>query len=136
MSEETKRLGIKLNRDTVVAFNEFKQKLYGSSEIPVSESFLLEEAYKKIAPVIKDKQIDWDSLNSDRIPNINNEKYQNVALLHTTLTLNQDIYSSINNIQKEMHQVTGKRIFFSFIVKLVMFAAVLEQDGQLSSYLI
>ena len=135
MSKDTKRLGIKLNKDTVIAINELKEALYGTPDIPVSESYLIEEAYKKISPILKKRQLNWDTLNKDGLPNIDSNIYSKTTLLHTTLTLNLETYSSLLKIQSEMHEATGKRIFFSFVVKLILFAAIHELQGNLETYL-
>ncbi|NLZ76105.1 MAG: hypothetical protein GX914_06350 [Erysipelotrichia bacterium] len=135
MSEKSERIGIKLNRLTVIALKEFKVCMYGDSNIPVPDSFLIEEAYKKISSKID--SIDWVAINDKDtiIPNVTNSDDPSTAL-RTTLAINIEILEDLKKLQNKMIESAGSRIFFSYVIKTIMFSAILECNDLLDNYLI
>ena len=89
MSEKNERLGIKLNRESVIALKELKKIFYGDSEIPISDGFLIGEAFKKIEPVVNQK--DWELLNDKKtsVPGITDNKDPQFESMRTTLTIDR-----------------------------------------------
>lgn len=133
MENKIERLKIRLNRLTILAFKEFKKLKYGDSEIPVSDSYVVTEAYKMILPKIE--KIQWNKINKAIIPNVSDNTDFPVTSLPTTLSLESDILLGLRNLQRKMAEVAQSRIFFSFVVKVVMYAVILDFHGQLDKYL-
>lgn len=133
MENKIERLKIRLNRLTILAFKEFKRLKYGDSEIPVSDSYVVTEAYKTILPKIE--KIQWNEINKAIIPNVSDNNDFPVTSLPTTLSLESDILLGLRNLQRKMADVAQSRIFFSFVVKVVMYAAILDIHSQLDKYL-
>lgn len=137
MSEKTERIGIKLNKLTVRALKEFRNHMYGTPDIPVSDSFLIEEAFRKIDKDNKISRIDWFALNDKNlfVPNVTNSNDESVAL-RTTLSIDIEIIAELRKLQNKLIELAGSRIFLSFVIKLVVLAAVLECHSLLDDYLI
>lgn len=133
MENKIERIKIRLNRLTVLSFKEFKKLKYGDSEIPVSDSYVVTEAYKMICPKIE--KIRWGEIDKAIIPNVSNNRDFPVTSLPTTLSLESDVSLGLRNLQRKMVEVAQSRVFFSFVVKVVMYAAILEFHGQLDKYL-
>ncbi|NKC60594.1 hypothetical protein HED34_11550 [Vagococcus fluvialis] len=136
MSEKNERLGIKLSRDSVIALQELKVLMYGTNEIPVSDSFIIGEAYKEILEEIND--IDWLKLNDKKIkvPGVTDNNDSPLTSMRTTLALDKNVYDGMKDLQMDMVKKTNGRVFFSFVVKIVLFAAILSKKGMLKEYII
>lgn len=135
MTTEKERLGIKLSRDSVLGLRELKSLLYGSVELPLSDSFIIAEAYKEISD--KCKLINWLKLNDKKvkIPGVSDNNDSSISSIRTTLALDRNVYEGMQQIQQDMINETNGRVFFSFVVKLVLFAAILSKKGALEEYL-
>ncbi|HGJ1580277.1 TPA: hypothetical protein ACJUZ7_000693 [Streptococcus pneumoniae] len=132
--KNNERLGIKLSRDSVLGLREVRRLYLGSSDIPVSDGYVIEVAYKQISNEID--IIDWVELNKSKIKI--SEISENVDIdatsLRTTLTLDTLVYEGMRDIQLKLRELTKGRVFFSFVVKLVLFASILKKKGLLEKF--
>lgn len=132
--KNNERLGIKLSRDSVLGLREVRRLYLGSSDIPVPDSYVIEVAYKEISNEID--IIDWGELNNSKIKisEISESVDMNATSLRTTLTLDTLVYAGMRDIQLKLRELTKGRVFFSFVVKLVLFASILKKKGLLEKF--
>lgn len=132
--KNNERLGIKLSRDSVLGLKEVRRLYLGSPDIPVPDSYLIEVAYKEILNDIDN--IDWLELNNSKlkISDISESVDMNATSLRTTLTLDTLVYAGMRDIQLKLRELTKGRVFFSFVVKLVLFAFILKKKGLLEKF--
>ena len=123
--KNNERLGIKLSRDSVLGLKEVRRLYLGSPDIPVPDSYVIEVAYKEILNDIDN--IDWLELNSESVD-------MNATSLRTTLTLDTLVYAGMRDIQLKLRELTKGRVFFSFVVKLVLFASILKKKDLLEKF--
>ena len=132
--KNNERLGIKLSRDSVLGLGEVRRLYLGSSDIPVPDSYVIEVAYKEISNEID--IIDWVELNNSKIKisEISESVDIDATSLRTTLTLDTLVYEGMRDIQLKLRELTKGRVFFSFVVKLVLFASILKKKGLLEKF--
>lgn len=132
--KNNERLGIKLSRDSVLGLREVRRLYLGSSDIPVPDSYVIEVAYKQISNEID--IIDWVELNKSKIKisEISESVDIDATSLRTTLTLDTLVYEGMRDIQLKLRKLTKGRVFFSFVVKLVLFASILKKKGLLEKF--
>ncbi|CMZ04143.1 hypothetical protein [Streptococcus pneumoniae] len=132
--KNTERLGIKLSRDSVLGLREVRRLYLGSSDIPVPDSYVIEVAYKQISNEID--IIDWVELNKSKIKisEISESVDIDATSLRTTLTLDTLVYEGMRDIQLKLRELTKGRVFFSFVVKLVLFASILKKKDLLEKF--
>ena len=132
--KNNERLGIKLSRDSVLGLKEVSRLYLGSPDIPVPDSYLIEVAYKEILNDIDN--IDWLELNNSKlkISDISESVDMNATSLRTTLTLDTLVYAGMRDIQLKLRELTKGRVFFSFVVKLVLFAFILKKKDLLEKF--
>ncbi|HGQ0133277.1 TPA: hypothetical protein ACLYW9_000056 [Streptococcus pneumoniae] len=132
--KNNERLGIKLSRDSVLGLREVRRLYLGSPDIPVSDSYVIEVAYKEISNDID--IIDWVELNNSKlkISEISESVDIDATSLRTTLTLDTLVYEGMRDIQLKLRELTKGRVFFSFIVKLVLFASILKKKDLLEKF--
>ncbi|HEV1455346.1 TPA: hypothetical protein VYN34_002146, partial [Streptococcus pneumoniae] len=132
--KNNERLGIKLSRDSVLGLREVRRLYLGSSDIPVPDSYVIEVAYKQISNEID--IIDWVELNKSKIKisEISESVDIDATSLRTTLTLDTLVYEGMRDIQLKLRELTKGRVFFSFVVKLVLFASILKKKGLLEKF--
>lgn len=132
--KKNERLGIKLSRDSVLGLREVRRLYLGSPDIPVPDSYVIEVAYKEISNEID--IIDWVELNNSKlkISEISESVDIDATSLRTTLTLDTLVYEGMRDIQLKLRELTKGRVFFSFIVKLVLFASILKKKGLLEKF--
>ena len=58
----------------------------------------------------------------------------NATSLRTTLTLDTLVYAGMRDIQLKLRELTKGRVFFSFVVKLVLFAFILKKKDLLEKF--
>ncbi|HFI0710649.1 TPA: hypothetical protein ACGO4R_001868 [Streptococcus suis] len=131
MDEKNTRIRMRFNAQINKAIQEFKLVNFGNKDMPVPDSFILTEAYKKIKSKIE--LIDWEKISEVNLSTLsqNNDNYTPV---NTTLSLDQDTLSGYKELQNKLHSIANSRIFLSYVVKLVLFSAVLESKGELNKY--
>ncbi|HEV6677938.1 TPA: hypothetical protein VZG10_000947 [Streptococcus pneumoniae] len=132
--KNNERLGIKLSRDSVLGLREVRRLYLGSSDIPVPDGYVIEVAYKQISNDID--IIDWVELNKSKIKisEISESVDIDATSLRTTLTLDTLVYEGMRDIQLKLRELTKGRVFFSFVVKLVLFASILKKKGLLEKF--
>lgn len=132
--KNNERLGIKLSRDSVLGLREVRRLYLGSPDIPVPDSYVIEVAYKEISNEID--IIDWVELNNSKlkISEISESVDIDATSLRTTLTLDTLVYEGMRDIQLKLRELTKGRVFFSFVVKLVLFASILKKKGLLEKF--
>ncbi|SNJ43382.1 Uncharacterised protein [Streptococcus pneumoniae] len=132
--KNNERLGIKLSRDSVLGLREVRRLYLGSSDIPVPDGYVIEVAYKQISNEID--IIDWVELNKSKIKisEISGSVDIDATSLRTTLTLDTLVYEGMRDIQLKLRELTKGRVFFSFVVKLVLFASILKKKGLLEKF--
>ncbi|BDS86986.1 TPA: hypothetical protein ACOJ4Y_001866 [Streptococcus pneumoniae] len=132
--KNNERLGIKLSRDSVLGLREVRRLYLGSSDIPVPDGYVIEVAYKQISNEIG--IIDWVELNKSKIKisEISESVDIDATSLRTTLTLDTLVYEGMRDIQLKLRELTKGRVFFSFVVKLVLFASILKKKGLLEKF--
>lgn len=132
--KNNERLGIKLSRDSVLGLREVRRLYLGSPDIPVPDSYVIEVAYKEISNEID--IIDWVELNNSKlkISEISESVDIDATSLRTTLTLDTLVYEGMRDIQLKLRELTKARVFFSFVVKLVLFASILKKKGLLEKF--
>ena len=132
--KNNERLGIKLSRDSVLGLKEVRRLYLGSPDIPVPDSYVSEVAYKEILNDIDN--IDWLELNNSKlkISDISESVDMNATSLRTTLTLDTLVYAGMRDIQLKLRELTKGRVFFSFVVKLVLFASILKKKDLLEKF--
>ncbi|CEV89871.1 TPA: hypothetical protein ACL3F5_001254 [Streptococcus pneumoniae] len=132
--KNNERLGIKLSRDSVLGLREVRRLYLGSSDIPVPDGYVIEVAYKQISNEID--IIDWVELNKSKIKisEISESVDIDATSLRTTLTLDTLVYEGMRDIQLKLRELTKGRVFFSFVVKLVLFASILKKKGLLEKF--
>lgn len=132
--KNNERLGIKLSRDSVLGLKEVRRLYLGSPDIPVPDSYVIEVAYKEILNDIDN--IDWLELNNSKlkISDISESVDMNATSLRTTLTLDTLVYAGMRDIQLKLRELTKGRVFFSFVVKLVLFASILKTKDLLEKF--
>lgn len=132
--KNNERLGVKLSRDSVLGLREVRRLYLGSSDIPVPDSYVIEVAYKQISNEID--IIDWVELNKSKIKisEISESVDIDATSLRTTLTLDTLVYEGMRDIQLKLRELTKGRVFFSFVVKLVLFASILKKKDLLEKF--
>ncbi|AUF85495.1 TPA: hypothetical protein VW407_001775 [Streptococcus pneumoniae] len=132
--KNNERLGIKLSRDSVLGLREVRRLYLGSSDIPVSDGYVIEVAYNQISHEID--IIDWVELNKSKIKisEISESVDIDATSLRTTLTLDTLVYEGMRDIQLKLRELTKGRVFFSFVVKLVLFASILKKKDLLEKF--
>lgn len=132
MTQKNERIGMKLNRFTVIAFGEYKNEFYGSQEVPISDGYLVSSAYNYIKDDIP--KIDWEKVNAAKIPNVT-DRTDEVTNLRTTITIDPVAYEGLRELQAKLVKEVKGRVFFSYVIKLVMYAALLKKNNLLEKYL-
>ena len=121
---------MKLSRPTVIAFNEFKRIVYGDPNIKITSGYVLGAAYNLIKEEIDD--IDWNKVNKKENQIVDNSLDKSITNIHTTLNIESSVLEGINKLQERLlSDPQAKRIHKSFVVKLVMFAALLKSIDDL-----
>ena len=122
---------MRLSRPTVVAIQEYKQIKFADPKAKVTNGYLLGMAYKAIQNDLD--RIDWQAINSMDIPNVTNNYDYSISDLQTALNLEAAVLDGIEKLQKNfMNCFTTKRMYKPFVIKLILFAAILKENGKLT----
>lgn len=125
------RIQMRLSRPTVVAIQEYKQIKFADPKAKVTNGYLLGMAYKAIQNDLD--RIDWQAINSMDIPNVTNNYDYSISDLQTALNLEAAVLDGIEKLQKNfMNCFTTKRMYKPFVIKLILFAAILKENGKLT----
>lgn len=124
------RIQMKLGRATVVAIRRYKQLKFLDENARVSTGYLVGTAYRQIQGDLPN--IDWVKLNSAFIPGVTDNADESIGSLQTALTMDAGVLEHIEELQKDlMAEFETKRMFKPFVIKLVLFAAILKENGNL-----
>ena len=127
------RIQMRLSRPTVVAIQEYKQIKFADPKAKITNGYLVGMAYKAIQNDLG--RIDWKAINSMGISNVTiNYDDNSISDLQTALNLEEAVLNGIENLQnKFMNNVfQTKRMFRPFVIKLILFAAILKEKGNLT----
>ncbi|MDA2407151.1 hypothetical protein CN681_12895 [Bacillus toyonensis] len=119
------RVKIKLSRHTVIAFQEFKKLLYGDPDMKVTNGYVLGAAFKSLESSLS--SINWEEIDKSPIPNVTDNNDKSIVGVDTTLNIESSILKGIEKLQKDFLNIfKAKRIHKSYVVKLIMYAAILQ----------
>lgn len=124
---------MRLSRPTVVAIQEYKQIKFADPKAKITNGYLVGMAYKAIQNDLD--RIDWKAINSMGISNVTiNYDDNSISDLQTALNLEEAVLNGIENLQnKFMNNVfQTKRMFKPFVIKLILFAAILKEKDKLT----
>lgn len=125
------RIKMKLSRLTVLAFQEYKRLTYGDPNITVTNGYVLGSAFKYIQPDLI--SINWEEINASHIPNVTDNVDKSIVGVDTTLNVDKSVSDGIDDLQRKFLTVFGtKRVYRAFVVKLVIYAAILKQNNKLN----
>lgn len=131
------RIQMRLSRPTVVAIQVYKQIKFADPKAKITNGYLVGMAYKAIQNDLD--RIDWQAINSKDIskdiPNVTiNYDDNSISDLQTALNLEETVLDGIENLQnKFMNNVFHtKRMFRPFVIKLILFAAILKETDNLT----
>lgn len=126
------RIQMRLSRPTVVAIQEYKQIKFADPKAKITNGYLVGMAYKAIQNDLD--RIDWQAINSMDIPNVTiNYDDNSISDLQTALNLEATVLDGIENLQNKFIDVfSTKRMFKPFVIKLILFAAILKETGKLT----
>ena len=125
------RIQMRLSRPTVVAIQEYKQIKFADPKAKITNGYLVGMAYKAIQNDLD--RINWQAINSD-IPKFTiNYDDNSISDLQTALNLEATVLDGIEKLQIKFRDVFyTKRIFKPFVIKLILFAAILKETGKLT----
>lgn len=125
------RVKMKFGKSTVIAFNEFKKQFYKDENIEITNGYVLKVAYTLLIENELDN-IDWVRVNKKESEIVRRSNVESVEGVHTTLTIESDILEGINKLQNDFKtEFKTTRVYRSFVVKLIMFAALLHLNDEL-----
>ncbi|MBU7542395.1 hypothetical protein KGP38_07260 [Lactococcus lactis] len=122
------RIQLKFGRDTMLALNELKILLFGDPNITVTQGYIVEQAYKlvKIDKIENPKDF-WLELSAIKLSNIIETDDETIQGVKTTLNLDSETIDGINKLQHDfLTYFNNKRIHRAYVIKLILFAAILE----------
>ncbi|MGO5030161.1 MULTISPECIES: hypothetical protein [Agathobaculum] len=125
------RIQMRLSRPTVVAIQEYKQIKFADPKAKVTNGYLVGMAYKAIQNDLD--RIDWQAINSMDIPNVTKNYDDSISDLQTALNLEAAVLDGIEKLQNKFMSVfSTKKMFKPFVIKLILFAAILKETDNLT----
>lgn len=122
---------MRLSRPTVVAIQEYKQIKFADPKAKVTNGYLVGMAYKAIQNDLD--RIDWQAINSMDIPNVTKNYDDSISDLQTALNLEAAVLDGIEKLQNKFMSVfSTKKMFKPFVIKLILFAAILKETDNLT----
>lgn len=120
------RIQMRLSRPTVAALLEYKQIKFDDPKAKITNGYLVGMAYKAIHGELG--RIDWKAVNSADIPHVTVDYDDAVTDLQTALNLEIAVLQGIESLQKTFMDVfSTKKMFKPFVIKLILFAAILKE---------
>lgn len=123
------RIKVRLSRDSVIALNEVKNILFGEINSRVTNGYIIGKSWSFIS--LKKDIIDWHKVSSEKIPIIVDNEDTSIVGVQTTLNLEKSILDSIKEFQYSLSQENKQMYYFPYIIKLILFAMILENNGKL-----
>lgn len=125
------RIQMRLSRPAVVAIQEYKQIKFADPKAKITNGYLVGMAYKAIENDLD--RIDWQAINSMDIPNVTKNYDDNISDLQTALNLEASVLDGIEKLQNKFMTVfSTKKMFKPFVIKLILFAAILKETNNLT----
>ena len=125
------RIQMRLSRPTVVAIQEYKQIKFADPKAKITNGYLVGMAYKAIQNDLD--RIDWQAINSMDIPNVTKNYDDSISDLQTALNLEAAVLDGIEKLQNKFMSVfSTKKMFKPFVIKLILFAAILKETDNLT----
>lgn len=125
------RLQMRLSRPTVLAIQEYKQIKFADPKAKITNGYLVGMAYKAIQNDLD--RIDWQAINSMDIPNVTKNYDDSISDLQTALNLEAAVLDGIEKLQNKFMSVfSTKKMFKPFVIKLILFAAILKETDNLT----
>ena len=125
------RIQMRLSRPTVVAIQEYKQIKFADPNAKITNGYLVGMAYKAIQSDLD--RIDWQAINSMDIPNVTKNYDESISDLQTALNLEATVLEGIEKLQNKFMSVfSTKKMFKPFVIKLILFAAILKETDNLT----
>ncbi|MEK4730630.1 hypothetical protein [Paenibacillus sp. FSL L8-0641] len=122
------RIQMRLSRPAVVAMQEYKKIKFADPDAKVTNGYLIGMAFKSIKHELT--QIDWIKTNSITIPNVTENNDESLDSLQTALNIEASILQDIEELQRDFMIVFGtKKMFKPFVIKLILFAAILKEQN-------
>lgn len=122
---------MRLSRPTVVAIQEYKQIKFADPNAKITNGYLVGMAYKAIQSDLD--RIDWQAINSMDIPNVTKNYDESISDLQTALNLEATVLEGIEKLQNKFMSVfSTKKMFKPFVIKLILFAAILKETDNLT----
>ncbi len=125
------RIQMRLSRPAVVAMREYKKIKFADPEAKVTNGYLIGMAFKSIKSELP--QIDWIKVNSIAIPNVTENNDKSLDSLQTALNIEATILQDIEELQRDFMSIfETKKMFKPFVIKLILFAAILKENNALA----
>lgn len=124
------RIQMRLSRPTVIAMQEYKRIKFADPEAKVTNGYLIGMAFKSIKDELE--QIDWVKVNLSKIPNVTESNNKSLENLQTALNIEATVLNGIEELQRNFISIFDtKKMFKPFVIKLVLFAAILKENNAL-----
>ncbi|MBM7545035.1 hypothetical protein JOC59_001777 [Weissella beninensis] len=121
------RTRMRLSAESVLAIKELKRVLFGDTEAPVTVGYMIGRAYKIIEPKLDSFENEWLELSDIKVKDITGAS-EVLEGADTTVNLEKKVYEGISKLQIKFVSIFkgSKRVYRTFVVKLVLLAALQE----------
>lgn len=130
---ENMRVKVRIGKDTVVAFKEVERILQDELKTKLTNGDLLSHSWERISSKVN--YINWLELAKVDIYKIINDYSNTIVGVQTTLTIEEKTLNSIKEFQFSLAKEFGQLVYFPFVVKLILFAAILDDYRVLEQYM-
>lgn len=125
------RVQMRLSRPAVAAMMEYKRIKFADPHARVTNGYLVGMAYKTVQENLN--RIDWMAVNMTEPPGVTGNYDESITDTQTALNLEITVLEGIEKLQKEFMNIFGtKRMFKPFVIKLLLFAAILKETNRLT----
>ncbi|MGB7459703.1 MAG: hypothetical protein WA887_02375 [Carnobacterium jeotgali] len=125
------RVSVRIGKDTVLALKELEKILPRSSDEKMTNGDILTYSWKLISTEVD--SIDWLKVADLDIFSIVTSQ-EDVTGVNTTMNIDDDVEASLNDFKFSLTREFGQFIYFPYVVKLVLFGAILIKRNKLSEY--
>lgn len=124
------RIQMRLSRPAVVAIQMYKIIKFDDPNAKITGGYLVGMAWKSIKPNLS--KIDWQKVNTVQVPSVTDNNDPSIQGLQTALNLEVEVLQDIEQLQRDFIKIFGtKKIFKPFVIKLILFAVILDENGAL-----
>ena len=121
---------MRLSRPAVVAMQVYKIIKFDDPNAKITSGYLVGMAWKSIKPNLS--RIDWQKVNTVQVPSVTDNNDPSLQGLQTALNLEAGVLQDIEQLQRDFIIIFGtKKIFKPFVIKLILFAVILDENGVL-----